>query len=112
MNKAFTRALLGILLTVVPFQARTAVTNAELKIGISQEFENMNPIVMSMVASTYLYYIGNRTLATLSPEGKWVPMLAKDIPTMENKGMKWTADKKAITAVWEIKENAKWGDGT
>lgn len=111
MKKLVTSALLGIALFAGSFQAQ-AVTNAELKIGISQEFENMNPIVMSMVASTYLYYIANRTLATLSPDGKWVPMLAKEIPTMENKGMKWTADKKAIVMTWEIKENAKWGDGT
>lgn len=96
-------------LTAVTTQA--AVSNKELKIGISQEFENLNPLIMTMSATSYMYSMVGRTLVTLSPEGKWVPQLAKSIPSLENGGAKLTPDKKQIVATWEILDNAKWSDG-
>jgi peptide/nickel transport system substrate-binding protein len=88
-------------------------TNAELKIGISQEFESMNPLIMSMSASTYIYRMVGRTLVNLTPDGHWVPQLAKSMPSLENGGAKIIEQggKKKLVAVWEIIETAKWGDG-
>lgn len=88
-------------------------TNNELKIGITQEFENLNPIIGTMVATTYMSYLVNRHLVVLTPEGKWVPQLAKKIPSIENKLAKIidVDGKKGIQATWEILDNAKWGDG-
>lgn len=112
VSQGIFRKVLPIALSLTMGARAQAATNAELKVGISQEFENMNPLIMSMVATTWLYYIANRTLVTLSPDGKYVPMLAVDIPTLENKKAKFSADKKSIIANWEIKEAAKWSDGT
>ncbi len=89
------------------------LTNQELKVGISQEFENFNPLIASMMATTYMQRMVNRTLVVIDAEGKWIPQLAKSIPTLENGGAK-IADKggkKTLTAVWEIIDNAVWGDG-
>lgn len=94
-------------------QSGAAPTNTELKIGISQEFETLNPLIMSMSASVYMYRMVGRSLAILTPDGKWVPQLAKEIPSLEN-GLAKLVDaggKKKITAVWEILEKAHWGDG-
>lgn len=91
--------------------ASAALNNDELKIGISQEFENMNPIIMNMSATTYIFSMTNRTLTTMDANGKWVPMLATRIPTFENGGAKLSADKKTLTVIWEIQEKAKWSDG-
>ena len=91
----------------------TKLTNKELKVGISQEFENFNPLIASMMATTYMQRMVNRTLVIIDADGKWVPQLAKSIPTLENGGAK-IADKggkKTLTAVWEIIDNAVWGDG-
>lgn len=93
--------------------ALAAPTNAELKIGISQEFETMNPIIMTMSASAYMYRMVGRSLVNLTPEGKWVPQLAKEIPSLEN-GLAKIIDvggKKKIVATWEIIDKAQWGDG-
>lgn len=89
------------------------LTNAELKIGISQEFENFNPLIANMVATTYMLRMVDRTLTVIDADGKWVPQLAKTIPTLENGLAKITEKngKKKLTAVWEILENASWGDG-
>ncbi len=93
--------------------AGSDAANAELKIGISQEFETLNPLIMSMSASAYMYRMVGRSLVNLDPDGKWVPQLAKEIPSLENGLAKLIEEggKKKITATWEIIDNAKWGDG-
>ncbi|MFZ3229147.1 MAG: peptide ABC transporter substrate-binding protein [Pseudobdellovibrio sp.] len=89
------------------------LTNNELKIGISQEFENFNPLIASMAATSYMLRMVNRTLTVIDADGKWVPQLAKQLPSIENGLAKITEKngKKKLTAVWEILENATWGDG-
>lgn len=93
--------------------AGAAPSNKELKIGISQEFENMNPLIMTMSATTYMYRMVGRTLDVLDADAKWVPNLAKDIPSLEKGTAKIVeiGGKKKLVAHWEILENAKWGDG-
>jgi peptide/nickel transport system substrate-binding protein len=105
------------LMAAVAMTASTAfssVTNKELKIGISQEFENLNPLIMQMSATTYMYRMVGRTLVTIDSTGKWVTQLAKTIPSIE-KGTAKLIDEggtKKIQATWEIIEKAQWGDGT
>ena len=78
LNRLAKGLLLGAALGLST-QALAAPTNAELKIGISQEFETMNPLIMSMSASAYMYRMVGRSLVNLTPEGKWVPQLAKAV---------------------------------
>ncbi|WP_413291322.1 peptide ABC transporter substrate-binding protein [Bdellovibrio sp. HCB337] len=94
--------------------AGNAAQNAELKIGISQEFENMNPLIMTMSATSYMYRMVGRTLVSMDAEGKWFPQLAKSIPSLENGQAKIVevGGKKKIIATWEILDNAKWNDDT
>lgn len=91
-----------------------AVTNAELKIGISQEFENLNPLIMSMVATTYMHAMVARQLVTMDAKAKWIPQIVKEVPSLEKGTAKIVevGGKKKIISNWEILENAKWGDGT
>lgn len=88
-------------------------TNQEFNIGISQEFESMNPMIMTMMASTYMYNLVGRALVSLDAHGKWYPQLAKSIPSLENGGAKFITvnGKKVIQATWEILDNANWSDG-
>lgn len=109
--KGLAAVIVGLVLS--PVHAK-ALTNAELKIGISQEFENFNPAIKSMMATTYLFGAVGRTLNTMNTEGKWVPQLAKKIPNIADGSAKIATvnGKKTVIAVWEILDNAKWGDGT
>lgn len=95
-------------------QAFAKVTNDELKIGIAQEFDSLNPILSSMVASSYIRYLVNRRLTNLDSNSKWQPQIVKELPTIENGLAKViTVDgKKKIVTTWEIKDAVKWGDGT
>jgi peptide/nickel transport system substrate-binding protein len=88
-------------------------SNSELKIGISQEFENMNPLIKSMSATNYMSTMVGRTLVTMDPDGKFYPQLAKFIPSIADGTAKLVevGGKKKIIAQWEIIDAAKWGDG-
>lgn len=90
-----------------------APTNAELKIGISQEFENLSPMIMTMAATTYLHAMAGRSLTTMDRNNKWVPEITKAVPSLENGTAKLidVGGKKKIVATWEIRDNANWGDG-
>ncbi|MBT4762105.1 MAG: peptide ABC transporter substrate-binding protein [Bdellovibrionaceae bacterium] len=90
-------------------------TNKILKIGVAQEFENLNPLIMTMLTTTYLYKMANRTLVSMDHKGNWVPQIVKELPSLKNKKAvlkKGGKHGKYIVAHWEILENAKWGDGT
>ncbi len=95
-------------------QAQRRLTAQELNIGVTQEFENFNPLIMSMMATTYMYRMVARTLNVLDENGEWVPQLAEVIPSLENGlARRTTIDgHPMIEALWKIKSNASWGDGT
>lgn len=110
-----TKTLVSVLVCLgVAIPALAKVSNDELKIGISQEFDSLNPILSSMVASSYIRYIVNRRMTNLDSNNKWQAQIVKELPTIENGLAKIiTVDgKKKIVTQWEIKENVKWGDGT
>lgn len=90
-----------------------APSNKEFKIGISQEFENLNPLIMSMSASAYMYRLVGRSLSVLNPDGKWVPQLALSIPSLDKGSAKIidVGGQKKLVATWEIIPAAKWSDG-
>src|ERR1700692_1906887 len=109
MNSIFGLALMLVFTATASAQPN----NSELKIGISQEFENFNPLIKSMSATAYMFTMVGRTLVTMDPDGKWYPQLAKSIPSLENGGAKLIDEggKKKIVAHWDIIDNAKWNDG-
>ncbi|WP_413612224.1 peptide ABC transporter substrate-binding protein [Bdellovibrio sp. HCB-110] len=113
MLNRFAKGLMLVTALGFTTQAVAAPSNTELKIGISQEFETMNPLIMTMSASAYMYRLVGRSLVVLTPEGKWVAQLAKEIPSLDKGTAKIVEDggKKKIVANWEILETAKWGDG-
>ena len=47
-------------------------------------------------------------LAAIDPEGDIIPVLAVDIPTVENGGV--SAD--GLTVTWRLRENVQWSDGS
>lgn len=90
-----------------------AGSNAELRIGIDQEFENLNPVIHQMSATSYIMYAVQHPLVSMTPDGKWQCWLCVEFPTLEN-GLAKIIDeggKKKIVVNWEIKPNAKWADG-
>lgn len=107
--------LVGIALLsfTAAFSVAHAATNKQLNIGINQEFENLNPIIAQMAASTYLYYMVGHPLVTINAQWKWECRLCVKLPTIENGGARIVDEKgkKTLYVDWEIQPNASWGDG-
>ncbi|MEK6628450.1 MAG: peptide ABC transporter substrate-binding protein [Bdellovibrionota bacterium] len=101
----------------VPVAAATPeppkLNNSEIKIGMIQEFETFNPLIANMAATSLMSKLVMRYLVTIDADGKWIPQLAKSIPSLESGSAKLVtvAGVKKIEAVWEILDNAVWGDG-
>src|SRR5687768_7981139 len=104
---ALTAAMLGS-------AAGAAPTNKQLTIGITQEFENLNPIIAQMAATTYLNLMASSPLVTINADWKWICVLCTELPTLENGGAKLIDEKgvKKLLVTWTIKPNAQWADGT
>lgn len=104
---------LFLALSVVSAPVRAAPTNAQLTIGIDQEFETLNPVIHQMVASTLIMYASIHPLVSLDPDWNWKCYLCVDIPTFENGKARFIEEGgvKKIVTDWEIKANAKWADG-
>ena len=88
--------------------------NARVVIGITQEFENMNPLIMQMGASAYIYFFVGRPLVSINADWEYECWMCVEIPTLENGLAEIVLDEgvKKLTAQWEIRSGAAWGDGT
>lgn len=96
-------------LLVVCFSHLSLAQNKILNIGISSEFENLNPLIASQAATTYLLNMAHRPLVYLTAEMQWKPLLIKEIPTLQNKLAKKVGSGLEIN--FELLENLQWGDG-
>lgn len=114
MKKIIAKIFIGLVLSFAFATNAVSETKTELTIGISQEFGHLNNHVTSHAASSYIYAMVNRFLVTVDPDWKWVCELCVEIPTFENGKARFIEEGgvKKVVADWEIKENAKWGDGT
>ena len=69
------RPFLRMLLVSLLWVGGTALAkpnNDELKIAVTQEFENLNPLIMQMYTTSYIYKMVGRCLNVLDPDGKVV----------------------------------------
>ncbi|MCA2960068.1 MAG: peptide ABC transporter substrate-binding protein [Silvanigrellales bacterium] len=90
------------------------LTEAELRIGTTQEFENLNPLVSNMSATSYILGAVNRTgLVILDDKNRWVAQAAERVPSLENGDAVFFQDasKKKLKVTWRIRKDAVWADG-
>ena len=88
-------------------------TNKQLTVGITQEFETFNPLSRQMSASTYMANLTMHPIVAIDAKWQYQCWLCVRIPSIENGGAMIITEggKKKLTAEWEIKPDAKWGDG-
>lgn len=89
---------------------------SRLVVALNQEFETLNPLVNSMMASIMVQDTCIRPLVGLTPDVKAVPILIKTIPSTENGLAKLIPGqdkgKNGLQVDFEFRPEAKWGDGT
>lgn len=93
---------------------RSEAENAHtLTIGISQEFDTLNPLLTSSSAALAAYAYAGRALVDLDNKGQWNPQLVETIPSFENGLSQFVEEggKKKISATFRLRDGAHWGDG-
>jgi peptide/nickel transport system substrate-binding protein len=100
-------------LSFVASAAPRKATNEELRIGTNQEFENFNPLISSMSATTYMISMMDRSRSLMDENNKWMMQTMESVPTLENGGVKKITEngqeKTAVT--YTVKKEVVWGDG-
>ena len=88
-------------------------TNRRLTIGITQEFESLNPLIGQMSATFYLYSMVNRAMIALDENAEFKASLAVTVPTLENGLARFVEvdGERKLEADWELLPKATWGDG-
>jgi len=83
-----------------------------LIIGDWQEANQFNPYYVGQVTEANVASAAWSSLVVLSNDYRYIPDLAKDIPTTANNGVKVPGDGgDAMTVKWTLKDGLKWSDG-
>jgi peptide/nickel transport system substrate-binding protein len=107
-TRALFLAIIAALLATVPQRALPADWNSEtLRLLLWQAPSTLNPHLAPGVKDQTASRIVYEPLASFDSEGKLVPFLAAEIPSIENGQV--AADGKSVT--WKLRPDVKWSDG-
>ncbi len=98
----------GLLGRGAAFAAPPAKPTGQMIVGFSQEPTVFNPHLLHIEVDEGIHFSLFDPLFAISPEGKFTPSLAVEVPTVENGGI--SADGLS----WKVKlrDDVKWHDGT
>jgi peptide/nickel transport system substrate-binding protein len=104
MKKVFLAALIFSMAVGFP-----AVGMAEkvVTLGIYQEPENLNTYIGVQTVITYVHRPFAEYLIDVNDKGEYVPVLAVEVPSVENGGV----SKDGLTITYKLKKDVKWSDG-
>jgi len=83
-------------------------TPGALRIAIQTDPETLNPVLSANTTEGLLNRLTFDVLVSVKPDGKTlVPMLAAEVPTIENGGI----SKDGLTITYKLRSGVKWHDG-
>ena len=87
----------------------SAATAAEkvVTMGIYQEPENLNTYIGVQTVITYVHRPFAEYLIDVNEKGEYVPVLAAEVPSVENGGV----SEDGLTITYKLKKGVKWSDG-
>ncbi len=97
-----------LLFTLVIFSL-TPASAAEkvLTLGVYQEPENLNTYIGVQTVITYVHKPFAEYLIDVNEKGEFFPVLAAEVPTVENGGV----SKDGLTITYKLRKGVKWSDG-
>lgn len=78
-----------------------------LRVAIQQDVKNLNPLLNSNTTDGFIARLMFEPLVSADDKGNTVPMLAAQVPTLENGGI----SKDGLTITYHLRTDAKWTDG-
>ncbi len=94
-------------------QPTLAGSREKLTIGIGFEFDTFHGLITQSQGATYINNTHTRSLTSYDADWQSICLLCTEVPSVENGKAKIIEEKgkKKILVEWEIKKNARWGDG-
>jgi len=78
-----------------------------LRIAIQQDVKSLNPLLNSNTTDGFIAFLMFEPLLSANDKGDPVPILATEVPTIENGGIA----KDGLTVTYHMRREAKWTDG-
>jgi peptide/nickel transport system substrate-binding protein len=78
-----------------------------LRIAIATDLKTLNPLLNSDTADVFVDRLMFEPLLTADPKGNPLPMLAAQVPTLENGGI----SRDGLTITYHLRRGVKWTDG-
>ena len=91
--------------------AQAPVKGGTMTVAVWQEPNTLYPYYATQTVSQLVYEIALEGLVQVTPEGNYQPVLAREVPTTGNGGLKLAADGKSMDVTYRLKPNLKWADG-
>src|SRR5262252_9963835 len=91
--------------------ALSPVKGGTMTVAIWQEPNTLYPYYATQTVSTLVYEIALEGLVQVTPDGNYQAVLAREVPTIGNGGVKIAADGKRMDVTYHLKPNLKWADG-
>ena len=77
-----------------------------LRVAVQQDLKNLNPLLNSNTTDVFVDRLMFEPLLTADPKGNALPMLAAQVPTLENGGI----SSDGMTITYHLRK-ARWTDG-
>jgi peptide/nickel transport system substrate-binding protein len=98
--------LLVFAVAVSCFAGAAAAANT-VTVGIYQEPETLNSYLGVQTVVTYVHKPFAEYLIDVNDKGEYFPVLAAEVPTVENGGV----SKDGLTIIYKLRKGVKWSDG-
>ncbi len=82
-----------------------------LTLAIWQEPNTLNYFYATQTVAGLVLEVAVQGLTGTDPDGNYIPVLAKDVPTLKNNGVKLSADGKKMDVTYRLLPGLKWSDG-
>lgn len=92
-------------------KAQTPVRGGTMTVALWQEPNTLYPYYATQTVSNLVYEVALEGLVRTDPAGNYVPLLAKEVPTLKNGGVKVSSDGKKMDVTYHLLPNVKWADG-
>ena len=101
--------LVGLLLVVGSSVGLAQQQGGTLTVGLGYEIDTLNPYATGFLGDVQAAVLEG--LVAPDSNAQYVPVLATEVPTLDNGGIKLSADGKTMTVTYKLREGVKWSDG-